>query len=342
MTPDAPSRDSTDGRAPRRRVVLDTDLGTDVDDALALALLLGSPEVELVGVTTVYGDTDLRARATSRLLELAGVPGPGALLQTGRGLPVRAGASAPLSGAEVWWAGHEGTLLGDLTTATTTPPAPGAAAADDAADWLAATAAAAPGSVDLLAIGPLTGVATALRRHPELAGHLRSLVVMGGRWDGALTAEGLVEDEHNLRSDAVAAAEVLTCGAPTLVVGLETTQQVRLEAADVERIAAAGPLGAALAAQVRQWWEFWDEPWGVPHDPVTALLLVDEPEVLQLGPPGRVSVDERGAVVHVPDPSGTVRVAVGVDAERAASAVVRRVLAGCRVRSDGPSGHHGG
>ncbi|MEH3078036.1 MAG: nucleoside hydrolase [Quadrisphaera sp.] len=165
---------------------------------------------------------------------------------------------------------------------------------------------------------------------------------MGGRWDGALTAEGLVEDEHNLRSDAVAAAEVLTCGAPTLVVGLETTQQVRLEAADVERIAAAGPLGAALAAQVRQWWEFWDEPWGVPHDPVTALLLVDEPDVLQLGPPGRVSVDERGAVVHVPDPSGTVRVAVAVDAERAASAVVRRVLAGCRVRSDGPWGHHGG
>ncbi|WP_180357561.1 nucleoside hydrolase [Streptomyces sp. NP160] len=316
---------STDAGAPGRRVVLDTDLGTDVDDALALALLLGSPEVELLGVTTVYGDTDLRARATSRLLELAGVPGPGAP----GGLPVRAGASAPLSGAEVWWAGHEGTLLGDLTTATTTAPAPGSAAADDAADWLAATAAAAPGAVDLLAIGPLTGVATALRRHPELARHLRSLVVMGGRWDGALTADGLLEDEHNLRSDAVAAAEVLTCGAQTLVVGLEVTQRVRLEAGDVERIAAAGPLGAALAAQVRQWWEFWDEPWGVPHDPVTALVLL-EPDVLQLGPPGRVEVDGRGAVVHVPDPAGTVRVAVGVDAQRAAEAVVRRVLAGCR------------
>lgn len=317
----------------RRRVVLDTDLGTDVDDALALALLLGSPEVDLLGVTTVYGDTDLRARATSRLLELAGAPGPGA----SGGPPVRAGASTPLSGAEVWWAGHEGTLLGDLTTATTTAPAAGAAAADDAADWLAATAAAAPGAVDLLAIGPLTQVATALRRHPELAGQLRSLVVMGGRWDGALSAEGALEDEHNLRSDAVAAAEVLTCGAPTLVVGLEVTQQVHLEAADVERIAAAGPLGAALAAQVRQWWEFWDEPWGVPHDPVTALLLV-EPDVLELGPPGRVEVDGRGAVVHVPDPAGTVRVAVGVDAARAAAAVVQRVLAGCGRRA----GQHGG
>jgi len=318
---------TTDAGAPRRRVVLDTDLATDVDDALALALLLGSPEVELLGVTTVYGDTELRARATSRLLGLAGVPGPGA----SGGLSVRAGASAPLSGADVWWAGHEGSLLGDLSTAATTPPAPGTAAEDDAADWLAATAAEAPGAVDLLAIGPLTQVATALRRHPELAGHLRSLVVMGGRWDGALTAEGLLEDEHNLRSDAVAAAEVLTSGVSTLVVGLEITQQVRLEADDVERIAVAGPLGAALAAQVRQWWEFWDEPWGVPHDPVTALLLL-EPDLLELGPAGRVEVDERGAVVHVPDPGGSVRVAVAVDAGRAARAVVERVLAGCRRR----------
>ncbi|MGQ7295429.1 nucleoside hydrolase [Quadrisphaera sp. KR29] len=316
---------STEHTTGRRRVALDTDLGSDVDDALALALLLGSPEVELLGVTTVYGDTGLRARATSRLLELAGAPGPGAP----GGLPVRAGAGAPLSGAEVWWAGHEGTLLGDLATAPTTPPAPGAGAAEDAADWLAATAAADRGGVDLLAIGPLTQVATALRRHPGLAADLRSLVVMGGRWDGAREQDGRLEAEHNLRSDAVAAAEVLACGAPTLVVGLEVTQQVRLETGDVERIAAAGPLGAALAAQVRQWWELWDEPWGVPHDPVTALLLV-EPGVLELGPPGRVEVDARGAAVHVPDPAGTVRVAVGVDAAAAAQAVVRRVLAACR------------
>ncbi|MBF5081666.1 nucleoside hydrolase [Quadrisphaera sp. INWT6] len=299
----------------RRRVVLDTDLGSDVDDALALALLLGSPEVDLLGVTTTYGDTALRARATSRLLELAGVPGPG---EPG-GLPVRAGAGEPLSGAEAWWAGHEGTLLGDLSTAPTTAVSgPG-----DAADWVARTAGGAPGEVDLLAIGPLTGVAVALRRHPGLARELRSLVVMGGRWDG-----GAEEGEHNLRSDAVAAAEVLTCGAPTLVVGLEVTQQVQLGADDVERIAAAGPLGAALAAQVHQWREFWGERWGVPHDPVTALLLC-QPDLLELGPPGRAEVDDRGVSVHVPDPAGTVRVATGVDAPGAAAAVVERVLRGC-------------
>jgi len=312
----------------RRRVVLDTDLGSDVDDALALALLLGSPEVELLGVTTAYGDTELRARATSRLLQLAGVPGPG---EPG-GLPVRAGAGEPLSGAGVWWAGHEGTLLGDLSTAPTTA----VSGPDDAADWVARTAARAPGEVDLLAIGPLTGVAVALRRHPRLSRDLRSLVVMGGRWDGG-GGDGDGDDdgdggddaaEHNLRSDAVAAAEVLGCGAPTLVVGLEVTQQVHLSTADVERIAAAGPLGAVLAAQVHQWRELWGESWGVPHDPVTALLLC-RPDLLELGPPGRAEVDGRGRSVHVPDPAGTVRVATGVDAAGAAAAVVERVLRGC-------------
>ncbi len=305
----------------RRRVVLDTDLGSDVDDALALALLLGSPEVDLLGVTTTYGDTALRARATSRLLQLAGVPGPG----EPDGLPVRAGAGEPLSGAEVWWAGHEGTLLGDLSTAPVTP----VTGPEDAADWVARTAAATAGGVDLLAIGPLTGVALALRRAPSLARDLRSLVVMGGRWDdGDDGDEGGDEAEHNLRSDAVAAAEVLTCGAPTLVVGLEVTQQVHLSSADVERIAGAGPLGAALAAQVHQWRELWGERWGVPHDPVTALLLC-QPDLLELGPPGRAEVDDRGVSVHVPDPAGTVRVATGVDAAGAAAAVVERVLRGC-------------
>jgi purine nucleosidase len=167
-------------------------------------------------------------------------------------------------------------------------------------------------------------VAVALRRHPGLARDLRSLVVMGGRWDGG----GAEEAEHNLRSDAVAAAEVLACGAPTLVVGLEVTQQVQLGADDVDRIAGAGPLGAVLAAQVHQWRESWGERWSVPHDPVTALLLC-QPDLLELGPPGRARVDDRGTSVHVPDPAGPVRVATGVDAAGAAAAVLERVLRCC-------------
>lgn len=77
------------------RLVLDTDIGSAVDDALALSVLLGSSGVELVGCTTVYGDTTLRARIASRLIRLAG--------RDPRQIPCIPGASQPLSGRKVWW-----------------------------------------------------------------------------------------------------------------------------------------------------------------------------------------------------------------------------------------------
>ncbi|MBZ0288503.1 MAG: nucleoside hydrolase, partial [Anaerolineae bacterium] len=81
------------------RVILDTDIGTDVDDCLALALLLASPELKLEGVTCVYGDVDLRVRMAEKLLSLRGL----------KDVPVRAGARKPLLGLrEVYWEGHEG------------------------------------------------------------------------------------------------------------------------------------------------------------------------------------------------------------------------------------------
>ena len=85
-----------------KKVILDTDIGTDVDDALALAVLLGSPEVELVGVTCVYGDVGLRVRMVRKLLRLAGRAE----------VPVYAGLEPPLLGVlPVFWPGHEGVGL---------------------------------------------------------------------------------------------------------------------------------------------------------------------------------------------------------------------------------------
>src|SRR5215216_2888788 len=82
----------------RRPVLLDTDIGSDVDDLLALALLVASPEVDLIGVTTVYGDTVLRARMTRLVLD-----------QMERGsVPIGIGARETLTGRPIWWAGHEG------------------------------------------------------------------------------------------------------------------------------------------------------------------------------------------------------------------------------------------
>src|SRR5215204_339032 len=90
----------------RRPVILDTDIGTDVDDILALVVLARAIELELIGVTTVYGDTSLRARMTRLILDQMNRPHT----------PIGVGARETLTGRPVWWAGHEGHGLPELDT----------------------------------------------------------------------------------------------------------------------------------------------------------------------------------------------------------------------------------
>ncbi|MRX44800.1 nucleoside hydrolase [Agromyces kandeliae] len=249
------------------RVILDTDIGTDVDDAMALSQLFGLAEVDLVGITTVYGDTLLRARLARRLARLAG-----------REVPVHAGRRDPLSGREVWWAGHEGALYEDLERESIEPT--------DAVAFLVERVVANPGEIDVVAIGPLTNVAEAIAADPRFAGAVRHLWVMGG----AFTTD---EPEHNFRSDTHAAEVVFASGIPMTVTGLEATRQVEIRRDELARIGAAGELGAMLVAEIEQWWRFWNEEWNVPHDPVTVLTMV-EPGLFEFSPTGRIEVELNG------------------------------------------------
>lgn len=294
-------------------VVLDTDLGSDVDDALALAQLAGLPGIDLLGVTTVYGDTLLRARLARRYLSLAG-----------RDVPVHAGLSEPFSGREVWWAGHEGSLHTGL--------AEEAVDGHDAVGFLLDAVLARPGEVDIVAIGPLTNLAAAIERDARFAPAVRGLWVMGG-------AFGTGEPEHNLRSDVVAARRVFDARIPTVVTGLEVTRTIEIRGDRLERIAGAGALGEALRADIAQWWEFWAEEWNVPHDPVTVLTLV-RPDLFGFSEPGRIELvpsgEDVGRSTFVPDPDGWIRIATTVRSEEAGDeivAAIRRAGTGAAVSS---------
>lgn len=279
-------------------VILDTDIGSDVDDLMALALILGTPSLDLVGVTTVYGDTALRARIVSRVARLAG-----------RTFPVHAGVGAPLSGREVWWAGHEGALYDDLDGETYD--------SDDAVGFLVDTVLARSGEIDLIAIGPLSNIAAAIERDDRFAAAVRHLWIMGGTFTDD-------EREHNFRSDAAAARIVFDAGIPTTVTGLDVTRRIDVRADAVERIRDSGPLGALIDAEIRQWWAFWDTQWNVPHDPVTVLTLVS-PELFDFSPDGRVTIDEDPA-----DPGssrhevggGRTRVTTRLDADAVSARIV--------------------
>ncbi|WP_405060570.1 nucleoside hydrolase [Kribbella sp. NBC_01505] len=284
-----------------RQLILDTDIGSDVDDAMALALILGTPSLELVATHTVYGDTRLRARLARRYGALAG-----------RDLTVVAGTAEPLSGREVWWPGHEGTLHDDLESETF---APGSAPED-----LVARLQANPGELDVVAIGPLTNLAAALELEPQVAQWIRHLWVMGGHFGAD------AKPEHNFKSDHVAARTVLTAGIPTTITAIEITQQVTIGADLLQRIRAAGALGAALGADIEQWWAYWKETWNVPHDPI-AVLTLSRPDLFTLSPRGRITIADDGLSTFAPDPTGTVRIVTELDTAAAAEEITARIVA---------------
>jgi purine nucleosidase len=286
------------------RVIFDTDIGTDVDDILALAFLLGSPEITLEGVTTVYGDVGLRARMVLKLLQLRGV----------NGIPVHTGVGQPLLGLDpVYWPGHEGVgLLSDDDAL----PEPGAT---HAVDFLIAHVMANPGQITLLAVGPLTNVATAMVREPRLAESLKRLVIMGGRIDIASTTEG--PGEHNIKCDPEAAHVVFRSGAPIELVPLDVTLRAVVRQPGVNALRGKGtPYHEALADQIARYPGFIDRGGSTfLHDPLAAMAIVAPDRLgwtpLHIGVELTGSLTRAMTVARIPDDAHptTARVAMDLD-----------------------------
>ena len=208
------------------------DVDTGVDDALALLLALSSPEVELIGVSTVAGNVPL-PRTTDNTLRL--------LQWAGRSdVPVYAGAERPLvrdavAAADV----HGATGLGaaHLPKARTLP-------AGDGVEFLLSTLQARPGEVTLVATGPLTNLARAEAQVPGVLQQVRQVVIMGG----AVRVPGNIAPtaEFNFYADPHAVRQVLASEAELVLVGLDVTDQVWLKQADLQ--ACTGPYAAFCRA----------------------------------------------------------------------------------------------
>jgi purine nucleosidase len=244
--------------------VLDCDPGHD--DAVAILLAAASPALDLRAITTVAGNgtldkVTLNAR---KVCTLAGI----------RDVPIAAGADRPLR-RELETAAH---VHGESALDGPALPDPGVPLDPRPADQLIAdVAASADQPLTLIAIGPLTNVATALDRHPDLAGRLGRIVVMGGS-----TGRGnhTPYAEFNIYVDPEAAERVFASGVPLTMVGLNLTHQAIATPAIVERILA---LDTDLARVVAGWLTFfgstYDELFGLPgppvHDPCAVALAID-------------------------------------------------------------------
>lgn len=315
----------SNGPAAAHPIILDTDIGTDVDDVVALGLALATPSIDLLAVTTVYVHAAPRARMVRAVLDVAG---QGAI-------PIGVGADDTLLKRDpLYWAGWEGEGL--LDDATVDTPGASSYALPHAVDVIVETAMARPGEVTLLAIGPLTNVALALLREPRLATTLHRIVIMGGLVQRRLDQLGQPYSEHNIRCDPEAADVVFQSGAPITLVPLDVTTQVRIRAADLERLSAGGPLAALVADQVRRYLAHVGRDWTNMHDPL-ALAAIAEPSLLG-SQPMRVRVETHGehtrgqtvATLHKgteTDDTPYIDVALEVDAPRFEQWVLQTLLA---------------
>lgn len=236
-------------------VLLDTDLGSDVDDAFALGLVVASPELELVGVTTVGQDAEDRAWMVCRFLTQVGV----------KQMPVAFGAAPQPEGPIDWqiqYRRHPAAIFN-----RTLKPLK-----ESAVELMAHKLKERPGEITLLCVGPLTNVARLLKEHPEAKKWIRQVVLLGGSVAVGYDGKKQPEPEWNLRADVAAAKAVFSSDVPLTVVPLDASGTLRLDRERRERLFAARSM---LTYQIQNLYELWDRETPILFDAAAVAATFD-------------------------------------------------------------------
>jgi inosine-uridine nucleoside N-ribohydrolase len=290
-------------------VIFDTDIGDDIDDALALALVLQSPEVDLRLVTTVADDVDSRTRLAWKELGAYGR----------QDVALATGASEPLLDPRYPTQAAQFKIL----TPQDQPPE---AAHRNGVGAITQTLLASGQKVTILALGPLTNIALALKLEPRIKEKIARIVLMGGAYFPP-------KREYNIYRDRIAADIVFSSGLPITAVGLDVTQFFRLESQDVERIHDAHNAGSEFLSQLIALWQEGDRgKLPVLYDPVASGAAIKPALVQTLS--GTVEVDTREpasfGVTRFLQGKGTVGVARGVTASEFLQLFMDRLTAAPR------------
>ena len=260
------SRVAAEDAAPRpRKVILDTDPG--VDDAMAVVFALRSPALQVLGITTVYGNADVELTTANalRMVELVG-----------RDVPVARGAARPLvrprAPSPDFVHGKDG--LGDVGA----PPPTEEPIGTSAAELIVTTARRYPGEVTLVAVGPLTNLALALALEPRLPALVKEVILMGG----SASAGGNVTPvaEANIWGDPHAADLVFAAPWSVTMVGLDVTTRLRLEDDRLLRMARRDPRVGEFLYRTSRFYKRFHESTGVTggiyvHDPSAVAYAID-------------------------------------------------------------------
>lgn len=312
------------------RIILDVDTG--IDDAMAILYALNRSGISLEAVTTTYGNIDIASatRNSLQILEAAGAAH----------IPVAAGASRSLTrpfnkrGSRI----HGSNGLGDVDL----PPPTASAVASWAPDLIIDMVRARPGELTLVPVGPMTNVAHALMKAPDIAGKLAGLVLMGGTiWHPGVPGIPSPVADANFFNDPEAARIVLQSGAKITMVGMDVTMKTRLTATMMDDISTRGGPAAGIVMQAARFYlaayqaQYPDITYCALHDPL-AVAVAEDPSLVTLEPMqidvectgeltrGQVIPDRRRTGTTVPNAG----VALEVDAERFETRFFETMLAG--------------
>lgn len=236
-------------------VWIDTDIGSDVDDAFALALALVSPEIEIVGISTCGVQADDRAWMVCRLLSHGGI----------KPLPIAIG-KGPQPDYPIDWQIQYRRHPAVIFNRTHRP------AKESAVELLAKHLKEQPGKITVVALGPLTNIARLLKEQPDAARAMKRLVLMGGAVNVGYSGKAPAEAEWNIKSDAAAAKEVFQSSLPITVLPLDATATLELDRKARERIFGTYSL---LNMQVQSLYQLWDKETPILFDPAAIAAVFD-------------------------------------------------------------------
>jgi purine nucleosidase len=256
-----------------QKLIIDTDIGTYYDDAFAVLLASRSPEVELLGVTTVYGDTDLRARIARKVLNVAGKPN----------VPVCKGIGKPLQGNALMF-GFEGEKI------LTESDKDAKYSDEHAVNFIIRTIMENPGEVTIVTLGAVSNLAAAYVMEPAIAQNMKELIMMAGVVIPIVDKKGVRRspiEEYNFNNDALAAQIVVNSDMPKTMVPIDVTLQIPLRPDQVDRINESKDPVARLVSDILSVWPPQEYliylSVGIPtehtglwlHDPLTVALVYD-------------------------------------------------------------------
>src|ERR1700730_13186180 len=255
------------------KLIIYTDIGTYYDDAFAVLLASRSPEVELLGVTTVYGDTDLRARIARKVLNVAGK----------QNVPVCKGIGKPLQGNALMF-GFEGEKI------LTESDKDAKYSDEHAVNFIIRTIMENPGEVTVVTLGAVSNLAAAYVMEPAIAKNMKEMIMMAGVVIPIVDKKGVRRspiEEYNFNNDPLAAQIVVNSDIPKTMVPIDVTLQIPLRPEQVDRINASKDPVARLVSDILSVWPPQEYliylSVGIPtehtglwlHDPLTVALVYD-------------------------------------------------------------------